>query len=579
MTRPRRRWDQVSWWFSLLFVIPALLILSGQVFDVGPGGNSPMMTVHVIDQVSGARIEGATVAIGDEIKQTNDKGEAKFQKPDSDTLAQIAAPGYSPVYGSVGSSFDQSQKAALRPLSVPAGDTEGGTEQATEESTQEPEVAAATQQPDEPTATSDTAEVASSGVVASGKVLDEKGRGIDQALVRAGTTTTRTKSSGSFTLKNADVSQGIVITAPGYAKQEIPAGEDLSVKLKRKQIKALYLNGRAAGDEATVDHIIDLISKTEINAIVIDIKEGVVFYDTKVQFFRDANAVEPTYDPAVLVQKFKDNGIYTIARQVVFNDPRVAEANHELAVQDEVSGDVWRGYDGGAWVNPFMRGLWQPNIDLAVEAAGFGFDEIQYDYIRFPSDGDLTTADFGPDYTEEGRVAAIVEFLIDSRKALEPTGAMLAVDVFGIIAIYPDDQGIGQRLADVTEVVDYVCPMIYPSHFDASSIDVGGEPNELPYETIELSVYLALEKMPGMELKLRPWLQDFPWGDEPYDADQVRAQIDATEDQAGSGWLLWNAGSEFTEDALNPEQGSVIGAAFAGLVRRSKRLMPPTRPS
>jgi hypothetical protein len=253
-----------------------------------------------------------------------------------------------------------------------------------------------------------------------------------------------------------------------------------------------------------------------------------------------------------LVKKFKDHGIYTIARQVVFNDPRVAEANHDLAVQDEVSGDVWRGYDGGAWVNPFKQELWQPNIDLAVEAAGFGFDEIQYDYIRFPSDGDLSTADFGPDYTEEGRVAAIIDFLKMTRKQLEPTGAMLAVDVFGIIAIYPDDQGIGQRLADVAKVVDYVCPMIYPSHFDITSIDVGGEPNDLPYETISTSVYLALDKMPGNELKLRPWLQDFAWGDQPYDADQVRAQITATEEQEGSGWLLWNAGSEFTEDALNP---------------------------
>jgi hypothetical protein len=557
MTRPRRRWDQVSWWLSLLFVIPAFVLASGQVLGFGPGSDSPKLTVQVTDQASGARISGATVAIGGEVKQTNNNGEAKFDRPDSDTLAQVVAPGYSPMYGSVGSGFGQRQIVALRSLTIPAGEGDSVPDQAsvaaTEESTDEADsVAKPTNATVEPTATIQAAGGIADGVVASGKVLGEDGKGIDRALVLAGGKSTRTKSSGSFALKNADVSNGIVVMAPGYAKQELAAGNDLSIQMERQEIKALYLNGSAAGDDATVDHLIKLIDDTEVNAVVIDIKEGVVFYDTKVQFFRDADAVDPTYDPAALVQKFKEHGIYTIARQVVFNDPKVAEANHDLAVQDEVSGDVWRGYDGGAWVNPFKRELWQPNIDLAVEAAGFGFDEIQYDYIRFPSDGDLSTADFGSDYSEEGRVAAIVDFLKESHKALEATGTMLAVDLFGIVAIYSDDQGIGQRFADIAPVVDYVCPMIYPSHFDPTSIDVGGDPNDLPYETIQTSVYLALEKMPGMELKLRPWLQDFPWGDQPYDAEQVRAQITATEEQAGSGWILWNAGSKFTEDALNP---------------------------
>jgi hypothetical protein len=272
-----------------------------------------------------------------------------------------------------------------------------------------------------------------------------------------------------------------------------------------------------------------------------------------VSFFQDAGVVDPTYDPAALVKKFRDHGIYTIARLVVFNDPLVAEAHHDLAIQDD-NGGVWLGSNGSPWVNPFKKALWQPNIDLAVEAAGFGFDEIQYDYVRFPSDGDLSTAEFGNDYTEDGRVAAIVDFLKASRAALAPTGTMLGADVFGIVAIYPDDQGIGQRFADIAKVVDYICPMVYPSHFDESSIDVGGPPNAHPYDTIALSMKLALDKMPGMDLKLRPWLQDFTLGDPPYGATEVRDQINAAESYDTSGWMLWNAASEFTEDALNPQE-------------------------
>jgi hypothetical protein len=533
-----------------------MLIGADRLFGVGPDNDSAQITIQVTDQESGSRIPGATVAIGADVKQTDERGEARFNQPSTDMLAQVAATGYAPVYGSVGSSNGSNQAVALRPLSV-AAQPEQTTNQAavpSESPTQQDGAEVApTSTSDSPAAASTASSENNGDVVASGTILGENGKGIDQALVRAGTKYTHTNGRGTFSLKSGDVSGGLIVTAPGYAKQEVAAGIDISVQMERQQIKALYLNGEAAGDEQEVDHLIDLIDRTEINAIVIDIKESVVFYDTKVQFFHDANAVDPTYDPATLVQKFKSHGIYTIARQVVFNDPKVAEANHDLAIQDETTGDVWRGSNGGAWVNPFKTELWQPNIDLAVEAAGFGFDEIQYDYIRFPSDGDLSTADFGPDYSEEGRVGAIVDFLKLSHKALAPTGAMLAVDVFGIVAIYPDDQGIGQRFADIAPVVDYICPMIYPSHFDPTSIDVGGDPNDLPYETIETSVYLALQKMPGLELMLRPWLQDFPWGDQPYDADQVRAEITATEEQAGSGWILWNAGSEFTEDALNPE--------------------------
>jgi hypothetical protein len=182
-----------------------------------------------------------------------------------------------------------------------------------------------------------------------------------------------------------------------------------------------------------------------------------------------------------------------------------------------------------------------------------GFDEIQYDYVRFPSDGDLSTANFAGEYTEENRVATIVDFLELTQEQLRLTGAKLGADVFGIIAVYPEDQGIGQRLPDFAEVVDYLHPMIYPSHFDVGSIGVDGHPNDFPYETLDISVGLGMAKIPGMELKMRPWLQDFTLGDRVYGAEEVRAQIDATMKHGSSGWMHWNADSSVTEGALEPE--------------------------
>jgi hypothetical protein len=553
LLRPRRRWDQVSWWFSTILVLPLLLIAGDMLFGIGPAQGKTDITFQVTDAATGSSVAGATIAVGGTMQQTGSDGSVTFDKPSANTLVQIAASGFQTIYGSYVEGSGSTQSVALRPLTT-AGAVVTPPAQQTPTAQIEPTQEAAAQPTNTVPAESTQANAPADGVVASGKLVDADGKGIADALVVADGVYTRSDDDGTFELKDADVADGVLFNAPGYARQTIPAGNDLTVEMERLDIKAAYLNGNQAGNEAAVDDLIALINRTELNAVVIDIKEGNVYYDTQVKFFRDADAVEPTYDVAELVKKFEDAGIYTIARLVVFNDPYVAEAYPELAIQDE-NGGLWRGSDQAAWVNPFNQELWQPNIDLGLEAIGFGFDELQYDYIRFPSDGDLTTADFGAenDYSEEGRVGAIVDFLEMSREQIAPTGAMLAVDIFGIVAIYGDDQGIGQRTADIAPVVDYVCPMIYPSHFDASSIDVGGEPNEMPYETIALSMELALDKMPGMELKLRPWLQDFSLGEPKYGPDEVRAQIQATEEQSGSGWLLWNAASDFTEDALAAE--------------------------
>ena len=366
----------------------------------------------------------------------------------------------------------------------------------------------------------------------------------------------RTSEDGAFTLANVPPGSDVEVWASGYKDQTVPGASAMTVKMERENINAAYLTGAKLTDEATIQSIINLAQTTDINAVVIDMKEGTVYYDTGVQFFIDADAVFPAFDPASLVQRFNDAGLYTIARIVVFNDPVVAENLPDLAIRT-TSGDIWRGSNGAAWVNPYHQELWQPNIDLGIEAAEMGFDEIQFDYVRFPSDGDLSNAEFGVErtYKEDERVKTIVDFLTMARAQLTAHGVKTTADVFAIIAIFPDDQGIGQRFADFTQVVDYICPMVYPSHFTAGPLGMDNPPNEEPYDTVLITMNSAAEKVPGQVLKIRPWIQDFTMGDPPYGVTEVQAQIDAASEGGASGWMLWNPDSSFTEGALGTGDG------------------------
>ncbi|MBA3450147.1 MAG: hypothetical protein H0T18_02915, partial [Chloroflexia bacterium] len=282
-----------------------------------------------------------------------------------------------------------------------------------------------------------------------------------------------------------------------------------------------------------------------------------IYYDTQVQFFRDIEGmVTPVIDMKSLLSELDQHGIYSIARMVVFKDPVVAEGRPDLAVRDEVTGGLWRDMNGAPWVNAFNEELWVANGELGAELGNLGFDEVQYDYIRFPSDGDLTTADFGSDYSEAGRRAAITGAVSVGSELIRATGAQFAIDLFPIVALLGDDQGIGQTMQDLTPLVDVVCLMIYPSHFITGNIPVDGHPNDYPAETVSYTLERAEELVPGTIKKMRPWLQDFTYpleGYAEYGPAEVRAQIDAAEAMGVSGWLLWNAAGEFQVEALSPE--------------------------
>jgi hypothetical protein len=283
-----------------------------------------------------------------------------------------------------------------------------------------------------------------------------------------------------------------------------------------------------------------------------------------VQLFRDAGTVVPIIDVPALLKKMQANHIYTIARLVVFKDGLVAEKFPYLGVHDNQTGALWRDQNGVAWVNPMMHDLWSVNLDLAYEAATLGFDEIQYDYVRFPTDGDMTRVDYGLEDTQEVRERSISKFLQMSHERLIPTGVKLSADVFGYTTIVDDDLGIGQNFAMLGQYVDYLSPMLYPSHWPNGSLALPGHPNDYPYETIEISMSSAVKKLDGNALKIRPWLQDFSFpGLNAYGDAEVRAQIDAAEATGASGWLLWDPNNVYHPGALKPEDGSQAPAPAA----------------
>lgn len=315
--------------------------------------------------------------------------------------------------------------------------------------------------------------------------------------------------------------------------------------------KAVYMDPRKS-DAAGVRTLLDLIDRTELNALVIDIKEEGVYFESGVELFRANGVVATKYDIADLIGTMRDRGVYTIARLVTFKDPVLAERRPDLAVRDTLGG-IWRDVTGSGWLNPFNEEVWDATAALAAEAAGYGFDEIQLDYVRFPTDGDLGRTDFGRPLTQLSRQDAILGVVELTLDRLKPSGAALGADIFGWSLVVDDDNGIGQNAALLAPILDFFCPMVYPSHWPQGSLNVPGHPNDFPYRTVEISMELANAKLPTQTQKVRPWLQGFSLpGFTPYFSRDIRAQIDAAEANGIDGWMIWDFDNAYPEDAFRP---------------------------
>lgn len=400
-------------------------------------------------------------------------------------------------------------------------------------------------------------EVAIRPDILTGSVKGRDGAPIAGARVGAAGALTTTGPDGTFTLSNVPDTGLISVIAPGFATQRVSLGSAaaLDFVLDPFTVKSLYLTAETLAKEDKFNALLALADRTEINAMVLDLKdsEGLLLYDSQYQPARDLGAVQPVFDVRRRLATLKQHNIYAIARVVAMEDPFLARKRPDLAIRDSTTGGTWKTVNGIGWVNATKPAVWEYLTGIALEAASLGFDEVQYDYVRFPSDGNIDAIDLGAPNTLAVRTKAIQDFLATAHDALTQVGVALSADIFGIAMWDTNDNGIGQQLENLAPAVDYLSPMIYPSHFALGSIgfDI---PNDHPYEVILESLKRGGARFADSKRKLRPWLQDFSYGvGITYGPKEVRAQIQATIDYGASGWLLWNARNEFTEAALLPE--------------------------
>lgn len=384
-------------------------------------------------------------------------------------------------------------------------------------------------------------------------------------------------SDGSFTLEGIPEQGYLQVLAPGYRKAVIelrPGSVPATIELEPFYSKALYVTAAVASRWNLLMKYFDIIDATELNAIVIDIKSdlrddlGLVYYDSQVPIVRELGTFKPYMDLRAILNEARRRGIYTIARVHMFSHDNVlAEAKPEWAAKDRTTGGIFYDYPAPsiryAWLDPWNENVWDYNIQLSVEAALLGFDEIQYDYIRFPS------LEFSPtdkdrlllsrEGTPEERWANITEVLKRSHRAINGAGAFFSVDVFGYTAFGPS-RLLGQNLSMMAEYTDYISPMIYPSHFNPGEFGFDN-PAKYPYEVIQKSMSAAFKQVEGKRALLRPWLQDFTliWVPKEllveYTPAEVRAQIRAVEEfDASAGWILYDSTNVYHVEALKPAE-------------------------
>ncbi|MFI5373070.1 MAG: putative glycoside hydrolase [Candidatus Rokuibacteriota bacterium] len=326
-----------------------------------------------------------------------------------------------------------------------------------------------------------------------------------------------------------------------------------------RTVKGLYLSYHGVGDRTIRGRVFDLLDRTELNAVVIDVKgdEGYVPYDSQVPLAREAGATARVRvrDFDEILARLKAKGIYLIARIVVFKDNVLTRHQPTWAVTDTGTGAPWLDAERLAWLDPFEEAAWPYAIAIATEAARKGFDEIQLDYLRFPTEGHLAAARFGRPNTPASRGQTVTAFLERTRAALEPTGALLALDVFGYTAFNFDDTGIGQRIETLAPLVDVLCPMAYPSSYH---LGIPGYRNPVthPYEIVFETVRRARERTVGTRVQVRPWIQnfrDYAFDRRPFETAEVQAQMRAARDAGAAGWMLWNPQNRYTVEALDPK--------------------------
>lgn len=364
----------------------------------------------------------------------------------------------------------------------------------------------------------------------------------------------------TLTLRSMDKPSGFKMLALGRVPVEPePAPQPKSSKPER--VRGVHLTSWVAGSKKLRAKIDALFAETEINAVVVAIKEyqGEVYIPGVALAEKHKLYVNAIPDIKEYLAALKSRGVYTIARIVVFKDNGLARKKPEWAVK-RPDGSVWQDHAKNAWVDPYNKEVWDYNLDIAEQAVALGFQEIQFDYIRFPSDGDIKQCRYSyAQHSSSASARALNGFLELAAKRLKPLGVETSIDIFGLTPSVQHDMGIGQKIMQMTQFVDYVSPMVYPSHYAKGEYGIP-VPNAEPYKVVHKTISDAIKRMGVDSKRLRPYLQDFSLGHK-YGPKEVRAQIMACEDQGIYDWLLWNPSCRYTVSALRDKNGKLPEAA------------------
>ncbi len=314
-------------------------------------------------------------------------------------------------------------------------------------------------------------------------------------------------------------------------------------------VRGLYVNRFAAQSQKRMAQLVALADSTEINAFVIDIKDefglNYASADTVVQ--RNAGRAGTIRNVRALLDTLKAHRILSIARIVVFKDSVTARVNPQWTIRT-TDGSVWRDKQGLAWVNPYHRALWDYNVRIAAEVVKLGFNEIQFDYIRFPEPYKSLPVQVFPGSNGQGKPEAIAEFLTLAKRVINNLGARSTADVFGLVTSIAGVLEVGQQWELLSPRVDVMLPMVYPLHYPRGAFNLP-QPNAEPYKVVLAAVTRARERDERLGITtaehVRPWLQAFSLGHPPYGAAEVRAQKQAVYDSGYDGWVLWHPGSKY----------------------------------
>lgn len=348
-----------------------------------------------------------------------------------------------------------------------------------------------------------------------------------------------------------------VPTAPLPKEEQAIIPQPITHIATPQAVKAVYVSSWTAGATKYRDPIVKLIDDTELNAIVIDVKDstGRIGFTVSDQDLQKLGTTERRIsDVRALTNLLHQKNIYIIGRVAVFQDPYLAKKKPEWSITKKSDGSVWKDRKGLSFLDPANKEVWKYIVSIARDAYAEGFDEINFDYIRYPSDGNIKDINYHlvDGKTRADNLEAFFKYL--NQEVKKDVNIPMSADLFGLTTEATDDMGIGQVWEKALPYFDFLAPMVYPSHYPTGQ-DGFKNPAEHPYEIVSKALVGAVRKTTaaGQDIhKIRPWLQDFNLGSV-YTKDMVRAQMKAVTDKGLTSWMLWDANNKYTPAALLPE--------------------------